>query len=177
MIGCNHEAHEFTAQGAAMTLTRTLTIAAALLALAAPAQALCSKPGGYQTMQADLVVQLNAERRARGLPAFVYSPKLDRAAQTHACDNARRHSISHEGSDGGRLVNRLHRVAYNYRAASENTGRGFANGTRAVQWWMNSPGHKKNMLMRQTRDVGVGIAMSSAPDSRLHWILVMGAEK
>lgn len=159
-------------------LTLALATIAALLALSLPAAAAaaCAKPQGYQTLQADLMAQLNSERRKRGLATLVYSPVLDAAAQVQACDNARRLSISHEGSDGGRLINRLQRVGYIYRAAAENTGRGFANGTRAVQWWMNSPGHKKNILMRQTREVGVGIAMSAAPDSRLHWILVMGAQ-
>lgn len=158
-------------------LIRSLTAIAALMVLSLPAAAACSKPQGFKSLQADLVAQLNAERRKRGLATFVYSPTLGSAAQTHACDNARRHSISHEGSDGGRLQNRLRRVGYDYRAASENTGRGFSTGSRAVEWWMHSPGHKKNILMHQTREVGVGIAMSAAPDSRMHWILVMGAEK
>ncbi len=100
---------------------------------------------------------------------------LDKAAQGHACDNAKRHSTSHVSGDGSRLQHRLKRVGYDYRTASENTGRGFASGKRAVDWWMASPGHKKNMLMRDTREIGIGIAMSEAPDSRLHWIIVMGS--
>ncbi|MDZ4069684.1 MAG: CAP domain-containing protein, partial [Tabrizicola sp.] len=105
------------------------------------------------------------------------SPSLDKAAQGHACDIAKRQSISHVSSDGSQLQNRLRRAGYAYRTAAENTGRGFATGKRAVEWWMNSPHHKHNMLIGQMRDVGVGIAMSAAPDSRLHWIIVMGKSK
>jgi uncharacterized protein YkwD len=42
---------------------------------------------------------------------------------------------------------------------------------------MHSPHHKDNILLRKARDVGVGIAVSPAPDSKLHWILVVGASK
>jgi len=101
------------------------------------------------------------------------SAKLDKAAQGHACDNANRRSISHESSDGGTLKTRLRRAGYAFRTAAENTGRGFATGARAVEWWMNSPKHRSNILLRKTREVGIGIALSAAPDSKLHWILVV----
>lgn len=137
----------------------------------------CSVPGGSATMQKELLVHLNAERKARGLPALVLSAKLDKAAQGHACDNARRKSISHTSSDGGTLKTRLRRAGYSFRTAAENTGRGFATGARAVQWWMHSPKHKDNILLRKAREVGVGIALSPAPDNKLHWIIVVGASK
>jgi uncharacterized protein YkwD len=128
-------------------------------------------------MQAQLLDNLNAERTSRGLAALHLSAELDKAAQGHACDNAKRHSISHVSSDGSHLQNRLRRAGYAYRTAAENTGRGFASGARAVEWWMALPKHKQNMLIGQVRDVGIGIAMSEAPDSRLHWILVVGKSK
>lgn len=90
-------------------------------------------------MQKELLSNLNAERKARGLSALTLSAKLDKAAQGAACDNAKRRSISHVSSDGGTLKTRLRRVGYGFRTAAENTGRGFASGARAVEWWMNSP--------------------------------------
>ena len=75
------------------------------------------------------------------------------------------------------MKTRLRRVGYGFRTAAENTGRGFASGARAVEWWMHSPKHKDNILLRKAREVGVGIAVSPAPDNKLHWILVVGASK
>lgn len=147
--------------------------AAALLAITGPALA-CNIPANSGAMQAELIDNLNAERAQRGLAPLRLSGTLDKIAQGHACDNANRLSISHVSSDGGHLVNRLRRGGYAFRTAAENTGRGFASGARAVEWWMHSPGHKKNMLIGQVREIGVGIAMSDAPDSKLHWIIVMG---
>jgi uncharacterized protein YkwD len=146
------------------------------LALSGPAAA-CAVPGDAKAMQAELLKHLNAERAGRGLAPLRLSPKLDKAAQGHACDNAKRRSISHESSDGGTLTTRLRRAGYAFRTAAENTGRGFASGARAVEWWMNSSKHRSNILLRKARDVGVGIAVSPAPDNKLHWILVVGAAK
>lgn len=147
------------------------------LGLASASQAGCTIPSNSKAMQQELLSHLNAERKARGLPALVLSGKLDKAAQGHACDNAKRKSISHTSSDGGTLKTRLRRAGYAFRTAAENTGRGFASGARAVEWWMHSPKHKDNILLRKAREVGVGIAVSPAPDNKLHWIIVVGASK
>lgn len=151
--------------------------ASAAFILGTAAQAGCTTPSGADAMQQELLSHLNAERKARGLSALVLSAKLDKAAQGHACDNAKRKSISHTSSDGGTLKTRLRRAGYAYRTAAENTGRGFASGARAIEWWMHSPKHKDNILLRKAREVGVGIAVSPAPDNKLHWIIVVGASK
>jgi uncharacterized protein YkwD len=135
----------------------------------------CIIPEDTKALQNEVLAQLNAERQAHGLVAFKLSPKLDTAAQGHACDNANRQSISHDSSDGGTLKNRLQKVGYKYRAAAENTGRGFGSGTLAVEWWMNSPKHRDNILLAKVREVGVGIALSDKPDSKLHWVINFGA--
>lgn len=159
-----------------MRLQLAAVAAAALLCLGSAAQA-CSIPANAPAMEQELLAHLNAERKARGLSPLTLSGKLDKAAQGHACDNASRRSISHTSSDGGTLKTRLRRAGYAFRTAAENTGRGFASGARAVQWWMNSPKHKDNILLRKAREVGIGIALSPAPDNKLHWIIVVGASK
>lgn len=137
----------------------------------------CTIPPNAVALQKEVLSHLNAERRSHGLPAFKLSAKLDKAAQGHACDNAARRSISHDSSDGGTLKTRLRKAGYKYRAAAENTGRGFGTGTRAVDWWMNSPKHRSNILFGKVREVGIGIALSDAPDSKLHWVINFGASR
>jgi uncharacterized protein YkwD len=158
-------------------LTLAAVAASAMICLGAAANAGCTIPSNANAMQQELLSHLNAERKARGLSALSLSAKLDKAAQGHACDNAKRKSISHTSSDGGTLKTRLRRAGYSFRTAAENTGRGFASGARAVEWWMHSPKHKDNILLRKAREVGVGIAVSPAPDNKLHWIIVVGASK
>ena len=79
--------------------------ASTVLCLAGAVQAGCSIPPNADAMQKELLVHLNAERKARGLAALTLSTKLDKAAQGAACDNAKRRSISHVSSDGGTLKN------------------------------------------------------------------------
>lgn len=160
--------------------TRLAALALSTLALwaTAPGPVLaaggCNVPAAAASMEAELVSHLNAERAARGLPPLKLNGALGKAAQSHACDNAWRGSISHVSSDGSRLQNRLKRAGYAYKTAAENTGRGFASGRRAVEWWMDSPGHRKNMLMGEAREIGVGIALGHDPEQRLHWVINMG---
>jgi uncharacterized protein YkwD len=159
-----------------MCLRRALLVLAAGLSLGLPAHA-CNQPSNANALQAEVLSHLNAQRKAHGLSALKISAKLDKAAQGHACDNAKRRSISHDSSDGGTLTTRLRKAGYKYRAAAENTGRGFGTGTRAVEWWMNSPKHRTNILFPRVRDVGIGIALSDAPDNKLHWVINFGASK
>ncbi len=160
-----------------MRLTFAAFAASAMICLGAAAQAGCTIPPNANAMQQELLGHLNAERKAHGLSPLTLSAKLDKAAQGHACDNAMRRSISHTSSDGGTLKTRLRRAGYAFRTAAENTGRGFGSGARAVEWWMHSPKHKNNILLRKAREVGVGIALSPPPDNKLHWIIVVGASK
>ena len=161
-------------------IRRIVTSAAILFATLTivPVSALaCSIPAASEALQAEALAAVNAERASHGLRPLKFSRTLDKAAQGAACDNANRHEISHVSSDGSHLKDRLHRVGYRYRSAAENTGRGFRSGSSAVQWWMQSPKHKANILMNSVREIGIGIALSDAPDNKLHWILNMGEEK
>lgn len=157
---------------------RLAAIAASVaLTLASAGHAGCNIPANADVLQKQLLAELNAERTSRGLTPLKLSGKLDQAAQGHACDNAKRRSISHDSSDGGTLKTRLRKAGYKYRAASENTGRGFGTPERAVDWWMNSPKHRTNILYPKMREVGIGIAMSDSPDSKLHWVINFGVSR
>ena len=157
---------------------RLAAIAASVVLVLSPAaQAGCNIPANADVLQKELLAELNAERRAHGLSALKLANSLDKAAQGHACDNAKRRSISHDSSDGGTLKTRLRKAGYKYRAAAENTGRGFGTPQRAVDWWMNSPKHRTNILYPKMREVGIGIAMSDAPDSKLHWVINFGVSR
>ena len=147
-----------------------------VFSLSAPGFA-CEIPDDADALQAEVLANVNAERKTQGLSTLTLSPKLDEAAQSLACDNAERQSISHESLDGGNLKTRLRKAGYAFRTAAENTGRGFGSGARAVEWWMNSEKHRDNILLRKVREVGIGIAVSAAPDSKLHWVLVVGASR
>jgi uncharacterized protein YkwD len=139
----------------------------------APATARCATPARASSMSSSVVAQVNAQRKAAGLPALRPSAKLTKAAQSHACDNAARGSYSHVGSDGSDLGARIRRTGYKIRVAAENTGLGFDDPTRLVDFWMHSPGHRANILNPRVTEVGVGLADGTRPT----WVLNLATRR
>jgi uncharacterized protein YkwD len=141
--------------------------------LATPALA-CNPPDNLEGLRYKVIQEVNAERAGSGLPPLQANARLTRAAQGHACDNAARGGYSHTGSNGSDLTDRLRAAGYRFSAAAENTGRGFGSPERAVEWWMNSRGHRANILMRGVGEIGVGVAMG---DGKPHWVLNFGSSR
>lgn len=125
------------------------------------------KPTPLSAAVIDLV---NAERAARGLAPMVWDQRLELAAQRHSDDQAAMGRISHTGSDGSSLVERLARVGFSWRAAGENVALGQTSAASVMSAWMNSPGHRANILSGNTR-IGVGYAV--AIDGRTYWTQVV----
>lgn len=149
---------------------RHILLVSALLLAGAPTARACSTPANLSSMREDVLALTNAQRRQAGLPALDRSGTLQDAAQRHACDNAATLTMSHSGSDGSNLGQRLDRVGYDWRSANENIGKGFADAGRAFGWWMNSPGHRRNILSAKVSQLGVGVAVGA--DRRLYWVMV-----
>jgi uncharacterized protein YkwD len=152
-----------------MRLSLALSV---MLSLCAPAALACALPPGAEALRSAAMEQINAQRRAEGLPALTPEPRLMQAAQAHACDNAGRRVMSHQGSDGSSLRDRLRRAGYGFRAANENVAMGQRSADSVVTTWMNSQGHRRNILQRGTRDMGLAVAL--AADGRPHWVFVSG---
>jgi uncharacterized protein YkwD len=164
-------------QERAMFLFRFVHIMFLSLMLPYAALADCAKPANANDMAASVVAGINAARKANGLGALRTSSALATAAQSLACDNAARQGVSHVSSDGSQIQQRMRAVGYRFSAAAENTGRGFGSANNAVAWWMDSSGHRANILNSSVRDIGVGIAVSDTPDSKLHWVVNFGAKR
>lgn len=139
----------------------------------APATSRCAPPKQATALRRAILSEVNRARRAAGLRAVVASAQLDAIAQGHACDNAARDSYSHYGSDGAELTRRLRRGGFHYHRAAENTGLGFGGDpARVMAFWMNSPGHRANILNRGLRQLGLGVATSDS--GKMAWVLVLG---
>lgn len=135
----------------------------------------CAPDPGLWQEQADLIDGINAERRAAGLAPVRANPVLATAAHAHACDNARRSTLSHEGSDGTRPGQRALRVGYDYRMVAENLGLGFHSAPQAMFYWMRSPGHRDNVLARQATDAALGLTV--AGNGQRTWVLMLGTPR
>lgn len=100
----------------------------------------------------------NRERAQNGLAVFKYDPACQKAADDHARDMAGRGFFSHTSPDGGTLTSRYERYG-RWSNLAENIAMGsHMDSQGAVQSWMNSPGHRKNILSPALGSMGVGIA-------------------
>lgn len=142
-----------------------------LLLLASPAAA-CPLPPQGATIARDFLRDANALRAKAHLPALRPEARLTRAAQAHACDNARRGSYTHRGGDGSTLAQRLARAGYPTRRAAENTGWGFRGAASALAWWMGSPPHRANLMNPRLGEIGIGLA--AGRDGKFFWVLDLG---
>ena len=141
---------------------------ALLIGLSGPAAA-CALPPRAEVLVARLHATLDAERRRVGLPGLRSAAALDRVAQAHACDNAARGRMSHVGSDGSRLGDRLRRSGYRLSTAIENLAQGFSDPAAVAAAWMGSPVHRRNVLAAQVAEVGIAVARGA--DGRLYWVM------
>ncbi len=104
--------------------------------------------------------QTNAERAAAGLPELIWSDELARAADIRAEEIVDEEHFSHVRPDGTKcyvLSDKIH---------GENIGRGpHANGYEFVQHWMESEGHKWNILCDKYTLIGVGTRCTEQGDT------------
>ncbi|MGL5927789.1 MAG: CAP domain-containing protein [Dermatophilaceae bacterium] len=101
---------------------------------------------------------VNAERAKAGCRALSVDERLVAAAQKHSEDQAAHSTMSHTSSDGRSMVDRLKAEGYPYRSAGENVAAGQPDAASVMGSWMDSPGHRGNILNCGFTEIGVGVA-------------------
>ncbi|WP_088893821.1 CAP domain-containing protein [Leptolyngbya ohadii] len=101
----------------------------------------------------DLTNQYRAQAR---LAPLSWNPVLTATALAHSQDMAFNDYFSHRGSDGSSLFDRLRVGGYRYDSAGENIAAGYATAEGVMAAWMNSPGHRANILDPDLKELGVG---------------------
>ena len=120
----------------------------------------------------DRIVAAHNRIRADGkLNKLSVSKKLQAAAQAHALDMADHRKMSHRGSRGSTLTDRIKAQDYRYRRAGENVAAGRFTVERLMKGWMDSPPHKRNILGGFSQ-IGVGCAIDE--DGKRYWCVNFG---
>ncbi len=105
-----------------------------------------------------LLQETNNQRVSGGLASLALNGLLNQAAQAKANDMASRDYWSHNTPEGNPPWVFFSNAGYKYQTAGENLAYGFDSSTEAVEGWMNSPGHRANVMNTGYVDVGFGIA-------------------
>jgi uncharacterized protein YkwD len=128
--------------------------------------------GAGGTQQAQVVVMVNRQRAAGGCGPLSANARLTVAAQLHSADQAAHDTMSHTGSDGSSPWDRTRRAGYP-NAIAENVAAGYRDAEAVMQGWMNSPGHRANIMNCAARAIGVGYA--KAADGTPYWTQDFGS--
>lgn len=110
-----------------------------------------------------IVSQTNQARAEVGLPSLVVSESLQRASHIHAENMARLNRISHvlPESSAPTLADRARAVGYEFAALAENLAFNYTTPSLAVEGWLNSDGHRQNILSDEYTEIGVAIARNA----------------
>ena len=123
-----------------------------------------------KTIEKTMLSLHNRKRANHGLPRLCVHPKLQKAARAHSVDMIRRDYFSHytKGRNEG-PCQRLRRYGYRWRLCGENIAWGpgsKGSPNSRFRAWMNSPGHRSNILKRGFREVGIGAAKGTSNGNR-----------
>ena len=100
----------------------------------------------------------NVERENHGVPPLQWNNILGAAARAHTEDMVRNNFLSHTGSDRSDLGQRVTRAGYTWSSVAENIAEGQRSPEEVINSWMNSPGHRANILNPNLIHLGVGYA-------------------
>jgi uncharacterized protein YkwD len=115
---------------------------------------------------------VNGERADNGLPALTHVSQLDQSSSGMCQRMVSEHFFSHETPDGKTVVDRVEPTGYIPKSGDWVVGENLAWGSGAlstpqaiVNGWMNSPGHRANILAPDYKDIGMAACMGSpSPD-------------
>jgi uncharacterized protein YkwD len=123
-----------------------------------------SKRTSAGTIEQQIFALINAERSKMGLSELEWSESLAALARLHSDDMANVKFFSHRGSDGSMVDDRADRLGLgSWRSIGENIAymRGFDDpASLAVEKWLESPAHRKNLLGPNWKESAVGVAMT-----------------
>jgi len=132
------------------------------------------KAGDEALLEWEVIIAINEERATEGVSPLVQNSLLTNAARGHSADMANNNFFSHTGSDGSNAGDRIIRTGYDWITYGENIAAGYGTAGEVVNGWMNSPGHRANILNPDFREIGVGYAYNASSIYGTYWTADFG---
>ena len=107
-------------------------------------------------IEREVTAIVNAVRAENGLGALTIDDKLSQTARAKAVDMAQNNYFSHTSPTYGSPFDMMKRFGVDYNTAGENIAKGYSTAQAVVDGWMNSPGHRANILNPSFTRTGVG---------------------
>ncbi|RLN69204.1 hypothetical protein BBJ29_010162 [Phytophthora kernoviae] len=121
-----------------------------------------------------MLARVNKERAAHGLSPLCANKKLQASSQRHSDDEAAKNYMAHDGSDGSTMSQRITEAGYDWSAVAENVAAGQVDVEAVMDAWMDSPGHRENILGDYTM-LGASYAYNDNTEYKHYWTQDFGA--
>jgi uncharacterized protein YkwD len=112
--------------------------------------------GGTNAQEREVLDLTNAARRPQGCRPLTLDDSLVEAAGSHASDMVRRHYMDHTNPDGKDPGDRIAAAGFRGNGWGENIAAGYDSAQRVFAAWMNSDGHRANILNCKFNRIGIG---------------------
>jgi len=112
---------------------------------------------------------VNEERTKAGLSVLCLNKELGSAAQLHSVDQESCSKMSHSGCNGSTMGQRMSAAGYKYRGAGENVAWNQRSAKSVMNAWMNSAGHRANIMRSSFKNIGIGLS------DKFYWTQVFGS--
>jgi uncharacterized protein YkwD len=115
-------------------------------------------PANASAEQTQALNLINNFRAENGLPPVRLNEKLNAAAQDYSAQMQQDGHFDHTGLDGSQFQDRIKAQGYNMGSGTENIAKGQQSVEEAVQSWIDSAGHRANLLNPSITEIGLGHA-------------------
>ncbi|MDQ0155535.1 SafA/ExsA family spore coat assembly protein [Robertmurraya andreesenii] len=122
---------------------------------------------GTKNVENQVIQLTNQERAKYGLKPLKANWELSRIARYKSADMRDKNYFSHDSPTYGSPFTMIKSFGLAYRSAGENIAAGQTTPQQVVQAWMNSPGHRANILNSSYTEIGVGYAAGGS--QRYYW--------
>ena len=128
------------------------------------------KDQGTESFVSEVVRLVNVERNKNGLSPLTEDWQLSRVAQYKAQDMHDQNYFDHQSPTYGTPFQMMKSFNVSYRYAAENIAKGQKTAEAVMNGWMNSSGHRANILKSDYTKIGVGYAKAS--DGTTYWVQI-----
>lgn len=133
----------------------------------------CEVPANLDAWRDEIMALVNAERRANGLNALRRNLTLERQATQYACEMIQFGFFAHDNPvTGSTLSERSDEFGYDFLVVGENLAAGQRTPQAAFNDWLDSPGHRQNILDPRFTELGVGIRTGG--QYGIYWVQEFG---
>lgn len=115
-------------------------------------------PSQIEEMKMEVFQIVNQERQNAGLPPLCLNKELGSAAQDHSDDQQSCGRMSHTGCDGSAFTSRMTAAGYEWTTGGENVAWNQKTAAAVMSAWMNSSGHRANILGSSFKNIGIGLS-------------------